>query len=125
MSWAVEAAFYRSAAATLMREHPALTRHTGNAHEQVRKRFQQLDKELLALNRRLVAANLHTRPVPEGRGAQGVRHYTDNQILERQVGLQKPRIAPRRLFSNAGAATAAISINSAVRMGQLPDWRDA
>jgi very-short-patch-repair endonuclease len=87
-----------------MRDFPALTRHTGNTHEQVRKRFQQLDKELLVLNRRLVAAKLHTRPVPEGRRAQSVRDYTDNQMLDHQVGLQKPRIALRRLFGNAGEA---------------------
>lgn len=104
VAWAVEAVFYRSAAATLMRDFPALTRHTGNTHEQVRKRFQQLDKELLVLNRRLVAAKLHTRPIPEGRRAQSVRDYTENQMLDHQVGLQKPRIALRRLFSNAGGA---------------------
>jgi Protein of unknown function (DUF4011) len=33
---AVEAAFYRSAAEKLMREHAVLTRHAGNTHEQVR-----------------------------------------------------------------------------------------
>ena len=31
-----------------MRELPALSRHTGSTHEQVRKRFQELDKEILA-----------------------------------------------------------------------------
>jgi very-short-patch-repair endonuclease len=104
VAWAVEAAFYRSAAEKLMREHPALARHTGNTHEQVRKRFQQLDKEILALNRRLVAAKLYARPVPVGQRAQSTRDYTDNQMLDHQTSLQKPRIALRRLFGNAGAA---------------------
>lgn len=104
VAWAVEAAFFHSAAEKLMRENPALARHTGNSHEQVRARFQQLDKEILVLNRRLVASKLFQRPVPVGRRAQSVRDYTDNQMIDHQTGLTKPRIALRRLFGNAGAA---------------------
>ena len=104
VGWTVEAAFYRSAAAHLMRELPALSRHTGSTHEQVRKRFQELDREILALNRRLVAAKLFARPVPAGQRAQSTRDYTDSQMLDHQTSLQKPRIALRRLFGNAGAA---------------------
>ncbi len=87
-----------------MREQPALMRHTGSTHEQVRKRFQELDKEVLSLNRRLVAAKVFTRPIPVGQRAQSTRDYTDNQMLDHQTSLQKPRIALRRLFGNAGAA---------------------
>lgn len=101
---AVEAAFYRSAAEKIMREHPVLTRHAGNTHEQVRKRFQDLDREILQLNRQLIAAKLHGRPVPPGRRAGSTRDYTDNEMLTHQTGLQQPRIALRRLFSNAGNA---------------------
>lgn len=104
VSWTVEALFYRSAAAHLMREQPALARHTGSTHEQVRKRFQELDKEILSLNRRLVAAKLFARQVPVGQRAQSTRDYTDNQMLDHQTSLQKPRIALRRLFGNAGDA---------------------
>ncbi|MHC2722196.1 very-short-patch-repair endonuclease [Bradyrhizobium diazoefficiens] len=101
---AVEAAFYRSAAEKLMREHPVLTRHAGNTHEQVRKRFQDLDREILQLNRKMVAAQLRARPIPPGRRAGSTRDYTDNEMLTHQTGLQQPRIALRRLFSNAGNA---------------------
>jgi AAA domain len=101
---AVEAAFYRSAAEKLMREHPVLTRHAGNTHEQVRKRFQELDREILKLNRQMIAAKLHARPIPPGRRAGSTRDYTDNEMLAHQTGLQQPRIALRRLFSNAGNA---------------------
>ena len=101
---AVEAAFYRSAAEKLMRENPILARHAGNTHEQVRKRFQELDREILQLNRQMVAAELHARPIPPGRRAGSARDYTDNEMLAHQTGLQHPRIALRRLFSNAGSA---------------------
>lgn len=101
---AVEAAFYRSAAEKLMREHPVLTRHAGNTHEQVRKRFQDLDREILQLNRKMVAAQLRSRPIPPGRRAGSTREYTENEMLIHQTGLQQPRIALRRLFSNAGNA---------------------
>jgi hypothetical protein len=104
VGWAVEAAFYRSAANKLMREHPVLAQHTGNRHEQARKRFQDLDKEILELNRLVIGQKLRGRPVPPGRRAPSVKDYTDNQMLDHQTGLQKPRISLRRLFSNAGDA---------------------
>lgn len=104
VAYAVEAAFYRSAAEKLMREHPVLTRHAGNTHDQVRKRFQDLDREILQLNRKMIAAQLHSRPIPPGRRAGSTRDYTDNEMLTHQTGLQQPRIALRRLFSNAGNA---------------------
>ncbi|WP_316173010.1 DUF4011 domain-containing protein [Bradyrhizobium sp. SZCCHNRI2049] len=101
---AVEAAFYRSVAEKLMREHPVLTRHAGNIHDQVRKRFQELDREMLQLNRKAIAAQLHNRSIPPGRRAGSTRDYTENEMLTHQTGLQQPRIALRRLFSNAGNA---------------------
>ncbi len=101
---AVEAAFYRSAAEKLMRENPILSHHAGKTHEQLRARFQSLDREILDLNRRMIAAKLRTRPVPPGRRAASTRDYTGNEMLAHQTGLQQPRIALRRLFSNAGAA---------------------
>ena len=101
---AIEAVFYRSVAEKLMRELPVLARHAGNTHEQVRARFQKLDREILELNRDMIAAKLQGRPVPPGRRAQSVRDYTDNEMLSHQTGLQQPRIALRRLFSNAGDA---------------------
>lgn len=104
VAWAVEATFFRSSADKLMREHPVLAQHTGNTHEQVRQRFRKLDKEILELNRKMIAAKLHTRPVPPGRRAPSTRDYTDNQMLDHQTGLQQPRIALRRLFTNAGDA---------------------
>jgi len=104
VAWAVEAAFYRSAAEKLMRDNPVLARHTGKAHEQVRQRFRQMDKEVLELNRQMVAVKLHNRRVPVGRRAASTKDYTDHQMLDHQTGLQQPRIALRRLFSNAGAA---------------------
>ena len=104
VAWAVESAFYRSAAERLMRDHPILARHAGSTHEQVRARFQQLDREILELNRKMIAARLHERPIPAGRRAQSVRDYTDNEMLSHQTGLQQPRIALRRLFTNAGNA---------------------
>lgn len=100
---AIEAAFYRSAAEKLMRENPVLTQHAGNTHEQVRKRFQELDRKILELNRQMIAAKLHARHVPPGRRAESTRDYTDHEMLAHQTELQQP-IALRRLFSNAGDA---------------------
>src|SRR5260370_1339492 len=76
----------------------------GNTHEQVRGQCQKLDRELLKLNRKMIAAKLEARTVPPGRRAPSVADYTDNEMLSHQTGLQQPRIALRRLFSNAGGA---------------------
>ena len=100
----VESLFYRSGAESLMRDNPVLARHTGKAHDQVRERFRSLDKEILRLNRQMIAATLHARHIPPGARAQSTKDYTDNQMLDHQTGLQRPRIALRRLFSNAGEA---------------------
>jgi len=108
VSWLIRTAFYRSAAERLIRGEPALAKHNGRTHEQVRSRFQQLDRQILELNRRHLAAKLHRRPVPPGTRAASVRDYTDYQMLEHQTGLQKPRIALRRLFSRAGGAVRAL-----------------
>ena len=104
IGWSVEAVFYRSAAEKLMRDLPIFARHTGNTHEQARARFQQHDREILELNRQLLASKLQRRPVPPGRRAQSIRDYTDNEMLSHQTGLTQPRIALRRLFANAGEA---------------------
>lgn len=100
----IESAFYLSASERLMRENPILAQHAGSTHEQARTRFRILDKEILELNRKMVAARVQERPIPTGSRAQSVRDYTDNEMLSHQTGLQKPRIALRRLFSNAGNA---------------------
>lgn len=100
----IESAFYRSASEKLMRENPILAQHAGSTHEQARTRFQKLDKEILELNRKMIAARVQGRPIPAGSRAQSVRDYTGNEMLSHQTGLQKPRIALRRLFSNAGDA---------------------
>ena len=104
VGWTVEAVFFRSAAEKLMRDLPVLGRHAGNTHEQVRANFQRLDREILELNRKLIAAKLQRRQVPPGWRAPSVKDYTDNEMLNHQTGLQQPRIALRRLFSNAGDA---------------------
>lgn len=101
---AIDALYFRSAAESLMRDNPVLARHTGKVHDQVRDRFRSLDKEILRLNRQMIAATLHSRPIPPGARAQSTKDYTDNQMLDHQSSLQRPRIALRRLFSNAGNA---------------------
>src|SRR5262249_56933026 len=90
VAWVVEAVFYRSAAEKLMRENPILVRHAGNTHEQVRARFRKYDQEIIELNRKMIAAELPTRPVPPGRRAPSTRDYTDREMLAHQTCLRRP-----------------------------------
>ena len=80
-----------SAAEALIRGEAALAKHNGRTHEQVRSRFQQLDRQILELNRRYLAAKLHKRSIPVGTRAASVRDYTDYHV---RIGWSPVRRAP-------------------------------
>jgi hypothetical protein len=63
---AFEFVFYRSAAESLLRGDPQLNAHSGSSHEQLRERFQKLDREILALQRSEIARKLMDRPADPG-----------------------------------------------------------
>jgi len=103
-----EFVFYRSCAESLLREDPRLTAHSGATHEQLRRRYQQLDRQILELRRQQIAETLMDTPVPVGVGKGKASEFTEFALIKRQIGLQKRHAPLRNLFRRAGAAIQAL-----------------
>jgi very-short-patch-repair endonuclease len=85
-----------------------LARHSGIGHESLRQRFRDLDREILQLNRRKLAADLLRRPVPYGIGRGRKAEYTENALLQHEVEKARRHIPIRELVRRAGGAILAL-----------------
>jgi very-short-patch-repair endonuclease len=103
-----ELIFYRSCAESLLREDPKLNAHSGATHEQLRKRYQQLDRRILELRRQQIADTLTERLVPVGVSRGKASEFTELALIRRQIGLQKRHVPLRDLFRRAAAAIQAL-----------------
>ncbi len=105
---ATELVFYRSAAEEILNADPKLKRHSGATHEQLRKQYQQLDREYIGLRRKLLANELASRLIPDGNAVGRVSDLTELALLERVAGQTRPRTPLRELFRRAGRAVQAL-----------------
>jgi very-short-patch-repair endonuclease len=105
---AFEAVFYRSGTEVLLGEDPLLRQHAGQSHEAVRRRFQQLDREVTKLAQRALANRQMGKQVPEGIG-QGPRGtWTEGALVRHQLSLQRRHAPLRVLMERAGNAVRAL-----------------
>lgn len=88
--------------------YPHLARFSGLSHEQVRRRYGQLDKECMALYRKKVAAKIARRHVPSGVGYGPAAAFTELNLLSREIAKQKRHIPLRQLVRRAGNALLAL-----------------
>jgi len=105
---ATEFVFYRSAAEQVLKSDPRLRRHSGSTHDQLRKQYQQLDREHLHQQRQRLAAALTRREVPEGNHVGPVGDLTELALVRLISGQTRPRIPLRNLFRRAGTAIKAL-----------------
>jgi very-short-patch-repair endonuclease len=103
-----EVIFYRSCAEFLLREDPKLSAHSGATHEQLRKRYQQLDRRIQELCRQSVAETLFDLPVPVGVSRGKASEFTELALIRRQIALQRRHASLRDLFRRAGQAVQAL-----------------
>jgi very-short-patch-repair endonuclease len=101
---AFEFIFYRSCAEKLLREDSKLSSHSGSTHEQLRKRYQQLDRKKMELRRQEIASGLTDHQVEPGVGRGRASDFTELALVRRQIGLQRRHLALRELFRRAGNA---------------------
>jgi len=101
---AYEFILYRTCAETLLAENPKLSSHSGMSHDQLRRKYQQLDRKILELRRQEIAQSLLSRPVPAGVGRGRASEFTELALVRRQIGLQRRHVALRELFRRAGNA---------------------
>lgn len=105
---AVEFVFYRSAAEAILNADPRLRTHTGATHEDLRKRFRELDREYLELRRKELAIKLSKRDCPPGNSCGPVATLTELALITRVAGQTRPRISVRDLVRRAGNAMQAL-----------------
>lgn len=101
---AFEAAAYNTVANAMLRSDPELARFSGTAHEQVRRRFAELDETSLKLTAEMIAHQLSNVPERKGVSYGRVSDLTDESLVTQQASLQRPRVPIRDLFRRAGKA---------------------
>jgi hypothetical protein len=102
LSDALERVFWRTLASAALAEFPALSRFRGLQLEKARKRFRRLDEEIIALQRRTLAAELcRRRPDPGHRGDYR-KDDTGLILVNHEISKKKRHIPIRDLLDRAG-----------------------
>jgi very-short-patch-repair endonuclease len=99
---------YQSLSRLALKRDPDLARFTGLGLEEARRRFKQLDLEVVELGRRLLASQLASRPVPLGIGEGKKSDFTDRALILNEISKQKRHIPIRQLLDRAGGAVQAL-----------------
>lgn len=105
---AFEATYFRSAAEALLKEDRRLGTYSGQTLDATRRSFKDLDRKILKLAQRVLAAQLMTREPPEGVGKGPRGTWTERSLLRHQVALQKRHAPLRSLVDRAGRALIAL-----------------
>ena len=100
--------FFRSCAESTLSTDSRLRSHSGVTHEQLRKRYQQLDRKVMDLRRLEIARKLMEVAVPQGNNRGRASEITELALVRRQIGLQRRHVALRDLFKRAGHAAQAL-----------------
>jgi very-short-patch-repair endonuclease len=85
-----------------------LARHSGLGHEALGKRFRELDREILQLNRQKLSAELLRRPVPAGISRGRKSDLTEAALIHHEAAKARRHIPLRDLMRRAGAAVQAL-----------------
>jgi hypothetical protein len=105
---AFERVVWRSLVRSAFDANPDLARFSGMRQEDIRRRFRDLDRKILELNRKQLRTELLATPIPQGAAAGSKGEWTDLALLRFQSGLQRPRIPIRRLISGGHGALKAL-----------------
>lgn len=100
--------FYNSIARTVFRHTPELLEFSGLSQEEVRKRFEELDREVIRLTAERCAHSIDRRPIPQGDRGRMAEDYTDLYLIEREINKRRRHIPIRQLVNRAGAALQAL-----------------
>lgn len=87
----------------IFKKSPRLGRFTGTRHDQVRDDFKVLDKEIISLRGRAVAAYSHKNANPPyGQNGSRVDDKTEMVLLNYLMPQQRPRMPVRKILQRAG-----------------------
>jgi len=115
---AFEYVYFRSLSREAFVAHVELARFSGAGHEQLRREFAELDKELISLNGQLYAAQVDgaKKPIP-GVASGRVGDLTEMALLTKEVKKQKQHIPIRQLLLRAGRSL--LELKPCFMMGPL------
>lgn len=99
---------YNSMVRALVLQHEVLAAFSGTAHETIRARFQQADREMIHLTSAHIASLIADREVPAGNSAGPIKSFTERGLLEHEVGKVKKHRPIRHLLQFAGQALQAL-----------------
>jgi very-short-patch-repair endonuclease len=100
--------FANSLVHAAFKHHPDLAQFSGLSHNEIRKRFAQLDRESIELHRKQTAWKIDQRRVPMGLGSGPVSTWTELELIENEISKQKRHIPLRQLMLRAGRALQAL-----------------
>jgi transcription elongation GreA/GreB family factor len=102
---AFEYSFYTSIIQHVLAQEPELSGFSSSAHELLRTKYMQLDREVIRLNGQMFSCEIDSRKqVPRGVMGGRVKDYTERCMLERESGLARPRTPIRQIIRKAGRA---------------------
>ncbi len=88
---------------------PQLARFTGIKHHQIREEFKRLDKEIISLRGKAIAADCVKQSLPPmGNSGSRVDDRTEMYLLNHLMPQQRPRMPVRKILSRAGKAIQAL-----------------
>lgn len=94
---------YSTLVKDIFKKSPLLGRFTGTRHDQVRDDFKSLDKEIISLRGRAVAASSHKNANPPyGQNGSRVDEKTEMVLLNYLMPQQRPRMPVRKILQRAG-----------------------
>jgi len=101
---AYEYATFNSLSRAIVQEQPLLRNFTRINHEQTRRRFADLDRKILELNRNKIAYHASVRVPDQGISRGPVKRLTEMGLIYHEVGKKKRHVPIRELVERAGNA---------------------
>jgi very-short-patch-repair endonuclease len=99
---ALDRAFYRSLARTVLERHPKLARFKGITQKQARERFRELDRQILKLHQQSLAARLARAPIDPGVLTPQRKDYTGLVLIRNELSKKQRHVPIRTLLDRAG-----------------------
>jgi transcription elongation GreA/GreB family factor/very-short-patch-repair endonuclease len=99
---------YDALSRKMLSSHKVLRDFQGYDQEQIRKKFQEYDKEIIKLCREKIAHKVDQIKVPEGSNTQKVKLKTEASLIRHEIGKKARHIHIRQLVRRSGKALQAL-----------------
>lgn len=125
---AFDAVFYRTLVAQAFKQLASLEKFTGLSLEEAKRRYQDLEDEIVTLRRRAIAAKLRVRHVEPGVAVGSAKDKTELALVRHEAEKERRHLPLRDLFRRAPQAVRALKpcfLMSPLSVAQLlpPDMR--